>query len=124
MNTLEDVKKIDKCKLLLVLLYHLFRGIKFNIIIKNGIITTGKITEKKVVHDGDAGTYYKLTFTYYSDEQNKNKHKTAVITSNLAPFQNEKKEFIIFNKKRPNQSLVLDNLAISVSKYIKKNWTK
>lgn len=109
---------------ILILLYHVYRGVTFLNIIRNGIITKGKLTKKKIVHDGDSGTYYKLTFSYFSDIEKKNRHEISVTTTNIKRFQDESKEAIIFNKTKPNKAVLVDNLAESVSKYIKKNWIK
>ena len=103
----------------LMLLYHVFRGIYFFNIIKNGIITKGKLSRKKIIHEGDSGTYYKLTFDYFSDSEKKNRHEVSVTTTNTKRFQDES---IIFHKNKPNMSILVDDLADSVSKHIKKNW--
>ena len=65
--------------------------------------------------------YYSLRI---SDTQKNNKHEVSVTTSNPEHFQDESKEYIIFNKKHPSKALLVDNLANPVSRHIKKHWTK
>lgn len=108
---------------LIILLYHIYKGVIFNNIIKTGIITSGKIAKKKVILDGDSGTYTKLTFSYTTNTQNK--YKTSIITSNTLPYlKRGGKQYIIFNKTNPKNALVLNNLSTQVITYIKKNWIK
>lgn len=101
----------------------LMKGIKFFIIINNGIITKGKISQKKVLYTTESNKkYYRLIFRYYSDARNKIAHKTSILTGNIKAFQDESKELVIYHKNKPNMALILDDLAKPVSKYIKKNW--
>jgi hypothetical protein len=109
---------------LLVLLLHVYKGLKYLKIINNGIITKGKLSKKKEIYDGDIITYYKLIFTYYTNDKNRKRYQTTVKTSHTKPFQDEGKEVIIYNKNNPNQSFLLDDLANPISKYIKNNWIK
>lgn len=107
----------------ILLLIHLIKGIKFFIIINNGIITKGKISRKKVLYTTESNKkYYRLIFRYYSDATNKIAHKTSILTGNIKPFQDESKELVIYHKSKPNMALILDDLAKPVSQYIKKNW--
>ena len=108
---------------LIILLYHIYKGIIFNNIIKTGIITSGKITKRKVLLAGDSGSYTKITFSYNSDPQNK--HKTSITTSNTLPYSKSRgKQYIIYKKTNPNNALVLNNLSTQVATYVKKNWIK
>jgi len=108
---------------LIILLYHIYKGIIFNNIIKIGLITSGKITKSEVILDGDLGTYTKLTFSFNSDI--KKKHKTSITTSNTHPYlKYGGKQYIIFKKTNPKNALVLNNLPSKVVTYIKKNWIK
>ena len=107
----------------ILLLINLIKGIKFFIIINNGIITKGKISRKKVLYTTESNKkYYRLIFRYYSDATNKIAHKTSILTGNIKPFQDESKELVIYHKTKPNMALILDDLAKPVSQYIKKNW--
>ena len=107
----------------ILLSLNLIKGIKFFIIINNGIITRGKIVQKKVLYTTDSNKkYYRLIFRYYSDSTNKNAHKTSILTGNIKQFQDESKELVIYHKNKPNMALILDDLAKPISKYIKKNW--
>ena len=107
----------------ILLLINLIKGIKFFIIINNGIITKGKISRKKVLYTTESNKkYYRLIFRYYSDATNKIAHKTSILTGNIKPFQDESKELVIYHKTKPNMALILDDLAKAVSQYIKKNW--
>ncbi len=109
---------------IMLLLYHFYKGLRFNSIINKGIITTGKLTKKKVIHKGDSGTYTKLTFSYYSDVQKKCIHGISITTSNTTSYLGRQKKYIIFNKTNPKKALLLNDLASQVANYIKKNWTK
>ena len=108
----------------IVLLFHIYKGVNYLIIINNGIITKGKLIKKETIKDSEDNISYKLNFTYYSDEKKKQRHVISIKTSDTSPFEDENREAIIFHKNSPNQSLMLDDLAILVSKYIKKNWLK
>ena len=83
-------------------------------------ITQSKLANKKEIYAGDIAAYYKLTRSYCIVEEHKKRYKTFVETSNTESFQDESKESLICNKNSPNQSLLLYNLAVPVSKYIKK----
>jgi hypothetical protein len=108
---------------LIILLYHIYKGIIFYDIIKTGIITSGKVTKRKVIHDGDSGTYTKLTFSYNSDT--KKNHETSITTSNTHPYlKRGGKQYIIFKKSSPKNALVLNNLSSKVITYVQKNWIK
>jgi hypothetical protein len=107
----------------ILLSLNLIKGIKFFIIINNGIITRGKIVHKKVLYTTESNKkYYRLTFSYYSDSTNKVAYKTSILTGNIKQFQDESKELVIYHKSKPNMALILDDLAKPISKYIKKNW--
>lgn len=106
-----------------ILLYHIYKGIIFNDIIKTGIITSGKITKTKVVVSGDSTNYTKLTFSYNSDT--KNNQEKSITTSNTKPYlKRGGKQYIIYKKSNPKKALVLNNLSTQVATYIKKNWIK
>jgi len=105
-----------------LLLYHVYKGISFNKTINNGVITTGKLSKKKVTYEGDYATYTKLTFSYFSDAKKKDKHKISVTTSDTAPFVKQGKTYIIFSKTNPKNALILNDLSSQIANYVKKNW--
>jgi len=83
-----------------------------------------KVTKRKVIHEGDSTTYTQLTFSYFSDIQNKYKHEISITTSNTATYLGRGKKHIIFSKKNPKNALILNDLASQISNYINKNWIK
>lgn len=107
----------------LILLYHMMKGIYFSKIINQGILTKGRLINKTIIVDGDTITYYQLTFEYFSDIRKKESQKISVITSETTRFLDQAKEYIIFNRKKPKQAVIVDNLPLPVSNYIKKHWS-
>jgi len=105
-----------------LLLSHVYKGLKFNKTINNGVITTGKLSKKKVIREDDYATYTKLTFSYFSDAKKKDKHKVSVTTTNTPTFVKQGKTYIIFSKTNPQNALILNDLPTQIANYVEKNW--
>ena len=66
---------------------------------------------------------YKKILTSNKNIRKKESQKISVITSETTRFLDQAKEYIIFNRKKPKQAVIVDNLPLPVSNYIKKHWS-
>lgn len=109
-----------------ILLFQIRKGYKTNKILTNGIIRTSEIvniSETDSYHD-PKNKYNIIKMIYYLYEDNtgiKTINKTYKKPHNL-DVGNE--QLIIFNKKRPELAIVIEDLAKPVKNYIKQYWIK
>jgi len=102
-------------------LVNIFKGRSKLNLLKNGVTTTGKLTDKHstsmTVNDR---TVYRMTFQY--KDNTGSIHKVTVKTHSTYELEDEKDEKIIFHSDDPSKAVLVDNLPWTVPKYIKLNW--
>lgn len=107
---------------LILFLINLYKGRKYLNIIKKGELAQAKLVrvEDTLTRVNDQ-TVYKMYFKFKA--KNGKVYTSTVKTRQTAKFRDERKEWLFYNKKNPNQSVLVDKLPGKMPSFIKKNWT-
>ena len=107
---------------LILFLINFYKGRKYLNIIKKGELTQAKLVrvEDTLMKVNDQ-TVYKMHFKFKA--KNGKFYTSTVKTRETAKFRDERKELLFYNKKKPNQSVLVDKLPGKLPSLIKNNWT-
>ena len=107
---------------LILLIVNLYKGRKYLNIILRGELTQAKLVRvEDTLMEVNDQQVYKMYFKFKT--ANGKVYTSTVKTRETAKFRDERKEWLFYNKKNPNQSVLVDKLPGNLPNFIKKNWT-
>lgn len=87
--------------------YNFLNGRKKNRIIKNGVLTTGKLIDKQItLFTLNGRKQFRMTFSYTTNDQEQ--HEVTTKTFEPSFLEDEKGEMIIYQTDAPHRAIVLD----------------